>query len=164
MDHLEIYASNYKESITTAQRTLYAGLIVSLFSHFFVFGLMPSETYKIPFVEIELTKNSVSLYGLSALYFYTAVQCLYFTLLAEKNLKKISSPEITEALLLYPSILRANALYQSLLAAILLGVWYGIFKNAGLVSSLWLSTLLGSLISFPYFVSLKVGSRLHENG
>lgn len=162
MNSIEIYISNYKDAMSTAQRTIYAGLIISIFSHFYALGYMPSEKYTIPLLGIEMTKNAISIYGLSILYLYTAVHCLFFTCLAERNFNKITCLEIRDAMILYPSILMGNVYYQCFLGSILLSIWYGIFKSAGLVPSLWLSVAIGTVISSPYFISLKIGSNLRS--
>lgn len=163
MDTNDIYGSNYKEAISYAQKTLYAGLVISIFSYFFINGLIPGNNLQIPFLEIDLSSKNISIYGLAALYFYSGVQCLFFTHIAEKNILSITDKEISKALFLYPCIIRANVYYQTFLAIILLGVWYIIFIKAGVVGSEWLSYVIGGIVSAPYYISLKIGSRLSEN-
>jgi hypothetical protein len=164
MNSQEIYIENFKSSMQIAQRALYAGIIVSVFSYFLVEGYFEGTQHNIPLLNLEVKSKNITVPGLAIIYFYCGMQCLYFLLLAKKSFNNVADEAISKALINYPSSLLANSWWQALLAPILLGVWYTIFMFAGVVSTTISSIILGSIASSPFFFALKYGSRFKEKG
>lgn len=162
MNSQDIYIENFRSSMHIAQRALYAGIIVSIFSFFLVSGYFDGGKQYLPLLNLEIKSQHVTVPGLALVYFYCGVQCVYFVLLAKRNLINISSEDVLQSLLLYPSTLFASFWWQAFLAPILLGIWYQIFMLSGIVSSLAVSTMMGACVSFPFFAALKYGSRIKE--
>lgn len=164
MNSQEIYIENFKSSMQIAQRALYAGMIVSIFSLFLVEGYFEGSEHNIPLLNLEIKSQNITIHGLAIIYFYCGMQCLYFVILAGKNFNHVADKDISMALIIYPSSLLANVWWQGLLAPILLGIWYQIFMLAGVVNTIFVSTMLGAFASSPFLFALKYGSRLKEKG
>ncbi|WP_417447834.1 hypothetical protein [Idiomarina abyssalis] len=157
-----IYIENFKSCMQIAQRALYAGVLVSIFSLFLVEGYFEGTQHRVPLLNLELKSQSITIPGLALVHFYCGMQCLYFVLLARRNLKNITDSDTTQALMNYPSSLLANFWWQALLAPILFGIWYQILMMAEIVNSSTVSIIFGMLVSSPFFAALKYGSRFNR--
>lgn len=159
MDINNLRVQNYQEAIKSSQKSLYSGLIISVFTYFFGAGEL-GETGNIPFLNVELTLTDHTIYLLAALYFYSGLHCCFSVTLAGKIYKDIDDLDIAKALLYFPGFINSNYFYKLMLAGILLGVWYTVFFYSKVVENIWFSVALGAIVSSPYLLSLKLGDKL----
>ncbi|HCG5537603.1 TPA: hypothetical protein NJ114_004486 [Vibrio parahaemolyticus] len=163
MDIDDLRVLNYQEAVKSSQKSIYSGLMISVFTYFLGAGDL-GESGTIPLLNIELTKENSTIYILSALYFYCGLHCSFSVHRAKQIHKSIENLEISKATLYFPSFINSNQFYKTMLAGILLGVWYTVYFYSGIFDQIWRSVLLGTFVSSPYFYSLKLGDNLAPKG
>ncbi|MGR3024684.1 hypothetical protein [Vibrio vulnificus] len=163
MDIDDLRVINYQEAVKGSQKSIYSGLVISVFTYFFGAGELGGSG-TIPLLNLELTYENSTIYILSALYFYCGLLCSFLVQRATQIHESIENTEISAATLYFPCFINANNFYKTMLAGILFGVWYTVYFYSGIFEQMWKSVTLGALVSSPYFYSLKLGGSLAPKG
>ncbi|EGQ8536171.1 hypothetical protein GOZ68_23170 [Vibrio parahaemolyticus] len=163
MDIDDLRVINYQEAIKGSQKSIYSGLVISVFTYFFGAGELGGSG-TIPFLNIELNKENSTIYILSALYFYCGLLCSFSVHRATQIHERIENTELSATTLYFPCFINSNSFYKTMLAGILFGVWYMVYFYSGIFDQIWKSIAVGALVSSPYFYSLKLGDSLAPKG
>ncbi|WP_429196271.1 hypothetical protein [Aeromonas veronii] len=157
MDCNEIYVSNVKDANINSQRGVYIGLVISL-----IVNLLMENSYislSIPYTQtLEMLSYKEKVYCLGGIYFFSGLYTVYNYNCAYNSFVNINDDEIKIAVSYYPSLMTINWFVKAMLAGCI-GVWYVVFFDSKIAQSLYMSSFMGTLISFPYMYVLQRSSR-----
>ncbi|MFP7409478.1 hypothetical protein [Aeromonas veronii] len=150
----EILFDSYKEAIKHTNRGMFFGVIISAIIYLAANHNIIYSGVTIPILGLNMNSKSLSMYSLSALYFYCGLYANYYYSLSLSTFSEVSDTKIKRALTFYPSLNMAGNFQSSLFAPFYLGVWYMFPKQIGIVNSQMLSMIIGTVLSFPYLMVL----------
>ncbi len=156
---IDSHILNYKTAINSAHKGLYLGIILSLVTYLIANSFITVEVVRIGGVKADIENPHLIIYISAGLYLYSGMYSLFMIHSAQKTIERLKyeAPKIAEIIIKYPNLFSLKGLYQFPLFLILISIWYSVLHIGGITESTWAGGLIGIILSFPFFYSIRLG-------